>query len=63
MRRRRKRRRRRTFKVKPEKKFPKIASINPHNAGLDEYSSSSSKLASLAILRLGSSSSFKSGKL
>ena len=32
MRRRRKRRRRRsTFKVKPEKKFPKIASIDPHN--------------------------------
>ena len=33
-RRRRKRKRtktRRTFKVKPEKKFPKIASIDPHN--------------------------------
>ena len=29
--RRRRRRRRRTFKVKPEKKFPKIASIDPHN--------------------------------
>ena len=30
-RRRRRRRRRRTFKVKPEKKIPKIALIDPHN--------------------------------
>ena len=40
-----------------------MAIMGEFGTGLDEYSSSSLKLASLAILGLGSSSSFKSGKL